>query len=315
MNKVVRILVVVLLVFAFSLSFVACKKNKIENVIPEDTETDKSGMPILKIYNTSTEAVEEMNIEEYLLGVVAGEMYSDFEIEALKAQAILARTYAVDFIGTKQSKYEGADISNDIVEAQAYSAESINDKIREAVYDTKGCVAVREGELIDAWFHANSGGVTATAGEGFGFTHEDSTLTKSIYSPETEENSQNFSWSVILKKTEILDALRKMGVSVQSCSSFSVGQVGESGRAITFSIGGKEVSANTFRINVGSMRMKSTLIKDIRVYSTTVYIEGLGYGHGVGMSQWGANVMAQQGKTAEEIIKYYFEGVEIKSAY
>lgn len=315
MNRFLRIFVSLILVVAFSISFVACRKNKIENVIPEDTSTDGSGVPILKIYNTSTNTLDEMNIEEYLLGVVAGEMYSSFEIEALKAQAILARTYALDFIGTKQSKYEGADISNDIVEAQAYSADSINDKIREAVYDTKGQVAVFEDELIDSWFHANSGGVTASSREGFGFSGDGDSIAKSVYSPETEENSQNFSWSIVLKKTEVLDALRKMGVSVQSCSSFFVSEKGESGRAITLSIGGKEVSANTFRINVGSSRMKSTFIKDIRVYSTTVYIEGLGYGHGVGMSQWGANILAQQGKSAEEIIKYYFEGAEIKSAY
>ena len=88
-----------------------------------------------------------MDIETYVMGVLAGEMKNDWPEEALKAQAILARTFVLKFIETKDSKYDGADISTDVSEAQAYSEADINDKVRAAVEETRGLVMSYEGEL------------------------------------------------------------------------------------------------------------------------------------------------------------------------
>ena len=314
MSKTLKFISLLLTVVFCTLFVGACSAENKKDLLGEDIKKQEDGIPTINVYNTSNEKIEEMDIESYLLGVVAGEMYNDFNIEALKAQAILARTYAIDFINTKESKYEGADISNDITEAQAYSKDSINDRIREAISETRGKVITKDGKLIKAWFHANSGGITTVASNGLNYK-EDENFTKCINSPEDEENSKNYTFGVIFKKTEILEVMRALNKSTSNISTFEIGKKDESGRAKTFIIGGEEVDSNEFRLKIGSTKLKSTLITNISVYSSTVYIEGRGYGHGVGMSQWGANIMADEGKNAEDIIKYYFKDVEIETIY
>ena len=88
--------------------------------LPDTIRTDEKGIPVMDVYITGEERVEEMDIETYLCGVLAGEMKNDWPMEALKAQAILARTFVIKFLSEKQSKYENADISTDVEEAQAY---------------------------------------------------------------------------------------------------------------------------------------------------------------------------------------------------
>lgn len=291
--KKIVILNIFLLVLLSSFAvFASCKK---ENSTPST----------IKLFNTNTQTVEKLNFEDYIEGVVAGEMENDAPLEALKAQAVLARTFACKFMQTG-SKYSGADISTDITEAAAYNKDRINDNIKKAVKETKGQTIKYKGELINAYFHANSGGKTASAKEGL--NGEDLSYIKSV---ETKETSLS-PWSATFSKDSILNALRNMGVSVSSVSSFKVGERGESGRAITFVIGGKEVNANTFRLNIGSTKLKSTLIDNISLNSSTVTISGKGYGHGVGLSQDYAKVLANEGKNYKKIINYFFSNVTIK---
>ena len=251
-----------------------------------------------------------MGLETYLQGVLAGEMFNNWPLEALKAQAILARTYTLYFLQNLSSKYDGADISNDISEAQAYDESKINDNIKKAVDETKGLVVTCDGNLIESWFHSNSGGKTTTARYGLNYLGEE-TYTQITTSKENETNSENYLWTTILTKSEILSTLRQMGVKIDTITSFEVGERDDSGRAITLKVGSSEFSANTFRIKVGSTKMKSTMIESIVVSASSVSVSGKGYGHGVGMSQWGAKIMAEDGKTAEEIIKHYFKDVEV----
>ena len=200
-----------------------------------------------------------------------------------------------------------------ITKAQAYNKENINDNIRRAVEETEGLVVMQDGKLIETYFHSNSGGVTTTAKNGLNYAGEDS-FSKMVASPETEENSENFSWNATFSKSEVLFALREMGVSVSSVSAMSVGEKDESGRAKTFVISGTEFDANTFRLKIGSTKLKSTLIDEIVVSSAKISFSGRGYGHGVGMSQWGAKILAEQGKSAKEIVEYYFNNVEVSKA-
>ena len=284
------------LVFVSSFIFVSCDK---------DSETK------IKLYNTQTESIEKIDIESYLEGVVAGEINNDAPIEALKAQAVMARTFTYKFLESSTSKYEGADISTDITEAQAYAKDKINDKIKKAVKETNGQTVKYEGEYINAYFHSNSGGKTALLKDGFSLSSENLPYLKSVKTGEINSNSNNYSWSYTFSKDEILNALRNMGASVSNVSSFKKGEVSESGRCLTLIIGGKEISAATFRLNIGSTKMRSTLITDIVVTSSSVTISGLGYGHGVGLSQEYAIILANEGKTYKEIINYFFNGVEI----
>jgi len=293
---------------------IGCKEDKTQIELPQNISlTEEEKQPSLKVYDINTKSVVSMELEEYIKGVLAGEMYNDWPIEALKAQAILARTYTLHFLQNSTSKYEGADISNDVTEAQAYDATKINENIEHAVNETRGKVIVANDELIEAWFHSNSGGVTTSAKTGLSYLGEEN-YTKSTKSPETADNSENFIWSITFTKSEILSALREMGVSISTISELSVGETDGSGRAITLKIGNSEFSAPTFRLKVGSTKMKSTLIDDIVVSKNSISMSGKGYGHGVGLSQWGAKVLAEEGKNAEDIINHYFQNIEIKTA-
>ena len=94
-------------------------------------------------------------------------------------------------------------------------------------------------------------------------------------------------------------------------TQFEIGERGESGRVVTFLVNGKEVSAPAFRLQIGASELKSTLIDSIEVDGKGITFTGSGFGHGVGMSQWGAYEMAKEGKSAEEIVMHYFTGVEL----
>lgn len=292
---------------------VSCKSKVKEQEItlPQNiSSTSQNEEIILKVYDTKTKKVKQMNLEEYLLGVVAGEMYNSWGIEALKAQAVLARTYTLYFLQNYTSKYDGADISNDVTEAQAYDESRINDNIKRAVNETKGQILTSNGNIIEGWFHSNAGGVTTTAKNGLNYPEEED-YTKVQKSVENAENSQNFNWNTTISKSDFLNALREMGVSVNSLTSLTIGDTDESGRVKNFKIGGATVDANTFRIKIGSTKMKSTKITNMVASSKSVYLEGVGYGHGVGMSQWGAKILAEEGKTHDEILKFYFDNVEL----
>lgn len=91
-------------------------------LVPERLEKNESGVPMLKVYDVKNEKLETLSVEDYLPAVLAGEMAGDWPLEALKAQAILARTFVLQFVSQKESMYDGADISTDIKEAQAYDA-------------------------------------------------------------------------------------------------------------------------------------------------------------------------------------------------
>lgn len=316
MKKSFNIIISVVLVILIIPIFVSCKKKTAEIELPKNISLNQDeSEPVLKVYDVKTKQITEMGLENYIQGVLAGEIFNSWPLEALKAQAILARTYTLYFLQNITSKYEGADISNDISEAQAYDASKINDNIIKAVEETRGIVATTDDGLIQAWFHSNSGGKTTKAVYGLNYLDNEN-YTKITDSPETNENSENYEWTQTFTKSEVLSALREMGVSVSTITSFDIGEKDESGRALTLKIGSSEFSANTFRSKIGSTKMKSTKLNNIIVSSNSISISGNGYGHGVGMSQWGAKILAEQGKTAEEIIMHYFDNIQIvKSNY
>ena len=110
-------------------------------------ERNEDGVPLLRVYVVDEEKVETIDVETYVEGVLAGEMKNDWPLEALKAQAILARTFVLRFVEEKESKYPDADISTDIEEAQAYDREAVNEQIKEAVAATRGQVLSADGKL------------------------------------------------------------------------------------------------------------------------------------------------------------------------
>ncbi len=280
--------------------------------IPESISRGKDKEPALKVYIQQTGKVEEMPLEDYVAGTVAGEIKNDWPAEALKAQAILARTYVLDFVNTKKSKYQGADISTDFEEAQAWNEANVNDRIKKAVKDTRGQAVVYDGKYIKAWFFSHAGGMTATAKEGLNYKEANPPYIQAVKSPDsTKAKPDDREWTVKFSKQEVLAALDKMSAGVKDFGSVKIAAKGPSGRATTLSFDGVPVNAPDFRIAIGSEKMKSTLLENLNFDGSTLTMKGKGFGHGVGMSQWGAYGLAQQGKSAAEIIKYYFKGVNI----
>lgn len=266
----------------------------------------------LSVYNTSTNKIEKLGLEEYVEGVVAGEIYNNWNIETIKAQAILARTFTIHFLENNNSKYEGADISTDIAEAQAYNKDNINQTIKKAVAETKGIILTYNNKTIYPYYHSNSGGITALASTGLSINNLG--YIKSISSPETEDNSLNYSWSATISKSDILNNLKNINFPVTTISSINEGKK-ENNRLLTLFIGGKEISANLFRKTMGTTIIKSTYITSITTSTNSFTFNGLGYGHGVGMSQWGANILASKGYTYSDIINYYFSNISFKNIY
>lgn len=285
--------------------------------IPEKLQVNEQGIPIIKVYEMDEETIREMDLESYLMGVVAGEMKNDWPMEALKAQAILARTFVLKFCDEKESKYPGADISTDIEEAQAFDATAVNERVEQAVKETEGMVLSHHGELPYAWFHAHSGGMTAMAKVGLNYEKDEPGYTKVTAGLDSDQAPEDArAWEISFSEAEFLSALKQCGVKgVSAIESLQVGKRGISGRAETIRINDKEVHAANLRIALGSTQMRSTLLSALNFADGKVNMSGKGYGHGVGMPQWGAYGMAESGKTAEEIVTYYFQDVTVEKLW
>ena len=294
---------------------------KIQNVednvkkppIPESINQGEGKEPRLKVYLTEGQKIKEMKFEDYVVGVLAGEMSNNFPAEALEAQAILARTFVMEFITEKgQSKYEGAHVSTDIEEAQAWNAGEVNERIIKAVANTRGQVLLADGEYVKAWFHAHAGGMTAAAKEGLGYEGAEPPYIQVVKSPDSPEAPpEDANWTATFTKGQIKEAMQKIGKTPGDFNSIEVVNRGPSGRATELKIGNETVQAAGFRVALDSTKMKSTKLESIKVTGDKVTMKGIGYGHGVGLSQWGAYNMAKEGKKAEDIINHYFKNVQI----
>ncbi len=287
--------------------------------------TAEQSSPKVKVFISQTKQVKELPIEEYLVGVVAAEMPAKFHSEALKAQAVAARTFTLKRMAQEAGSgnpHPQADICTDHNHCQAWKDEEAMrrdwgsayeenlDKIRKAVADTRGQAIYYQGKLIDPVYHSTSNGKTENS--------EDVWQSKVPYlrsvSSLWDRQSPKYSTSVEVP-VEKLSALGPSG-GVQQVSTGGGGLIRvlsytSTGRIKTVSIGGKTLDANEMRRALGLPSTDLTWT----VKSGRVVFHATGNGHGVGMSQYGAKGMAQEGKNFKEILKHYYTGVELKSAY
>jgi stage II sporulation protein D len=285
---------------------------------PAPTKNIQGPEPEILVFMHETGEKKKMKMEEYITGVVAGEMKPDWPVEALAAQAIIARTFTVEAIESKGGVPErGTQASTDIKEFQAYSAQAVNDSVKKAVQMTRGMVAVYQGKPIKSWFHASAGGITATAKEGLNYKEAEPAYIQSVQSPDDLAPADVKNWTASFTKEEVLNAIRKAGTTtVSSINSFAIGQKGPSGRTTSFTINGTTaISGPEFRVAIDSTKLKSLLLDKVELSGDKLTFTGKGYGHGVGMSQWGANKMAKDGKKPEEIIMHYFKGVTVEKRW
>ncbi len=297
-------------------------ENKTENAGTEDNsqkyEYNKYGT--ITLLHKKTGETEQVNLDDYLYNVVSAEMPADYEIEALKAQAIVARTYTIYKIINK--KHENADICDDSTCCQAWISkedrlarweeskrESNWQKICESVDSTKGKIITYENQPINAFFHSNSGGLTeipANVWGGTGYPYLQSVETSG------EDSYTQYSSEVVLSQEELINKLKEkysdISIDFSNEEDIKILEYTESTRVKTLKVGNHELSGVEARSLFGLRSTNFEITRD----GENIKFSVKGYGHGVGMSQTGADSMAKQGKTSEEIIKHFYTGVEIK---
>lgn len=285
-------------------------------VVPSnDSDPSLKGNPyrgkirLQKSTSGGMDVINVLDVEEYLYGVVPKEMSPLWHPEALKAQAIAARTYALD------QKEKNKDRDYDIIATTTFQvyggAGAESGRSNQAVDETKGMVILYDGQLALAYFHANSGGMTEDAKRVWSADVPYLKTVRDDYSIK----APNCSWTLSLSVDKIRKALNSEGLDIRSIERLVPLEVSPSGRVIKIKIfhGGKEaiLNGNDFRTKIDPTLIKSTLFT-ITKEGDEIRLEGRGYGHGVGMSQWGANIMAGEGYSYGDIIKHYYNGVEIR---
>ncbi len=261
------------------------------------------------VKNTKNEMINEMPLEDYIIGVVAAEMPASFEVEALKAQAIASRTYALYKMASKDKDYDVVtDVSNqsfiteeEMQEKWGSDYDKYYAKIKMAVENTKGLVMTYEGEIIEAYYFAMSNGYTEEASLVFS---EDRNYLQSVESIYDNDTLKNFSVTTKFTPQEICTKLNL------NCERVEFTNIVRSttNRVNSLSVNGQTFKGTTFRTKLG---LRSTDF-DIKI-DGDIYITTRGYGHGVGMSQYGANGMAKNGSNYESILKYFYKDIEITS--
>lgn len=280
----------------------------------------------LNVYIVEKKELKEMYMEEYIMGVVAGEVPAEFDIEALKAQAVVARTYAISRMksmgGKGCEKHKDADICTDSTHCQEWiskedrfkawapaNAEKYWGKITSAVEETKGFIMTYESlPVMYPLYFSTSGGKTENSQDVFSSAQP---YLRSVTSPN-EEVSPKYVSKVTFTKDEFIKKLSQSKYNIKLDKSKLASQV----KIIERTEGGSVKS-----INVGTKTLKGTEVRtimglnsanfNIEMGKNDVVITVLGNGHGVGMSQWGASTMAREGKKYDEILKHYYQGIEI----
>lgn len=294
-----------------------------EEEVPENEEFDG----YIKIYDTRNQQVIEMALEEYVKGVVAAEMPAEFHIEALKAQAVASRTYAISrTINYKEGHPDHIEAPLCTgIHCQAYlTLEELKNihakdweekywpKIEEAVDSTKGQVLYYRDEIIEPLYHSTSGGMTENALDVFA---TDLPYLRAVESPY-EEEAPKFRSLITMTGDEFINKLIKKYPG----SNITKDNIGEkiklvektqSGRIKKLAIDGSVINGKEIRelFDLNSTNFKISFNPKTNI----IDIETIGYGHGVGMSQWGANGMAKKDKSYEAILKHYYTGVELRS--
>ena len=253
-------------------------------------------------------AVNLVDIEDYLYGVVPKEMPPNWPEEALKAQAVVSRTFARYQMDANASRDH--DVSATTA-SQVYGGVAAGtDRTRRAVNATRGRILTFKGKPALTYFHANSGGMT-----------EDARHVWRVAIPYLQSVSDDYSarapgaaWSSFLSFDQIRDAMSRNGIKTGQVSDLETASQSPSGRAIrlkiTHSAGTTVVGGNQFRTITDPAVIKSTLFKAER-NSQGIRFEGRGSGHGVGLSQWGARMMAEGGSPYREILLHYYKGLEL----
>jgi len=265
-------------------------------------------MDIIRTEEMRLLVINHLDIEDYIAGVLYHEVSHWWPLEALKAQAIASRSFAV--YKSLESKKQDFDLSSDIY-SQVYGGKT-SEKYRtnRAVSQTEGKILAYRDKLLPAYFHATCGGHTENA----------SLLWKTDLAPLKGrpcrycERSPHYTWQKEISVESLEGILNKSGYKIRGIKAIKTSSKDASGRAkeihIIDSLGVEKIPSNKFRLAAGPNLIKSTRFK-VEIKDGKAIFNGRGWGHGVGMCQWGAYSMARRGLKAEDILRFYYPGARI----
>ncbi len=301
MNNKILLLIVVLLTGVF---LVVSSKYHTTFFMVDDKSQN------ITIKDKESNTLENIDLEDYVIGVVAAEMPASFEIEALKAQAIAARTYAVYKMNNSNQDY---DVVTDVSNQSYITVEKMKEKwgndfskyyakVKDAVNETRNKILTYNGEVIEAFYFAMSNGYTEDASLVFS---EDKEYLQSVASVYDNANLKNFLVTKSISKQEFCQSLKI------TCNNINIQNIkrSNSNRVNEITINNQVFKGTEVR---KALALRSTDFT-INVNNQDIEITTKGYGHGVGMSQYGANGMAKEGKNYEEILTYYYKNVKLSS--
>ena len=289
-----------------SLSVLLIKPREKE-IIEKNYQFEKNTM--VRVKRVEKDIIETIPLEQYLIGVLSGEMPVSYELEALKAQAVAARTYTLKKMETnKNNQYDIVDNTNDqmylddnyLKNAWRENYDDYIKKIKKALNETSGEYLTYDGQIIKAFFFSTSSGKTENCKDVFG---ENLPYLVSV-SSTWDENSPSYLDKKTFSKKEFYEKLNlpyeeNLNIDIKRNDTNSIN---------TIKINNNELKGTEFRYELD---LRSTNI-DIKETDNKIEITSKGFGHGVGLSQFGAQQLALKGYKYDEILKYYYQGTEFK---
>lgn len=303
-KKMFLITVLVILIPYLIVTFIITKEKFEFNLGKNDTLT-------IRVKRQATGEIQTLPFEEYIVGVLSGEMPTSFELEALKAQAVAARSYALKKIeNTKEEDYDVVDtVSNQVY----YSEEELQNKwgsdydskikkVKQAVNETSLEYLDYNGEVVQAFFFSTSVGKTENSEEVF---QSALPYLRSVDSSWDKEASPVFNDTTSFS---LSDFYTKLNLPYNDKLTTEILETTSTGRIKKIKINGQEMTGNDVS---KALNLRSNFF-ELEQIGTNIKITTTGYGHGVGMSQYGANGMAKEGYTYDQILKHYYTGTQIK---
>lgn len=256
--------------------------------------------------------INELSLEDYLKGVINREISSAWEIDAVMAQAIVARTYALYKKRERTNRFY--DLESSVLDQVYGGADTEDARVRYAVDNTRGMVLTYNDELIKPYYFSTCGGYTEDGNNVWGEAKPYLKMVRCKYCKE----SPVFNWTVNLSLSNIESTLRSAGYRIKGLNSIKVLSQYESGRVKKIRISGESgtaiLSGVDFRRIMGYDVIKSTMF-NVSIEGGSAIFKGKGSGHGVGLCQWGAKGMAEAGYSYKEILEHYFPGTIIRRWY
>lgn len=316
MKGIYTIAIIILFLAMVLLPLISMKQTVLPTLPPTESNSGSQSSEKLRVLDVKTDKISEMPIRDYVIGVVSAEMAAEYEIEALKAQAVVAYTYAM--YKKEHRKGEEYDVTDTSAKDQAFLSveeakerfgenyQKYNDKISTAVDSVTGKKITYQGKVILACCHSISGGKTESAELLWGGSYpylqpveSAGDLLNPKYLSEVTITKEDFKSAFKEQKIEFTDDTDEWITDINRSSS---------GYVLSLKLCGTELKGSSFR---SALKLRSSNF-DVEVTKDSFKFSVRGYGHGAGMSQYGAQYMAQQGSTYEEILKWYYTGCVVE---